>query len=75
MRFYQSYVSVRLLCVVFSASEHCEQYVRRGRIYELTFLDREITRLNREQKKLFNKALTAKAVAAQALIKANRYIK
>jgi hypothetical protein len=75
MRFYQSCIFARLLYVVFFSFKYCEQYVRRGRTYELTPPDREITRLNREQKELFNKALTAKAVAAQALIKANRYTK
>jgi hypothetical protein len=64
MRLYQSYISARFLCVVFSASEYCEQYIRRDRSCELTFLDREITRLNREQKKLFNKASIVKAVVA-----------
>jgi hypothetical protein len=75
MRPCQSCISVRLLCVVFSAFKYCEQYIRRGRIYKLAPPDREITRLNREQKELFNKALAAKAVAVQVLIKANRYIK
>jgi hypothetical protein len=64
MRFYQSCISARLLYVVFSASEYCEQCVRRGRFCELAPSDREITRFNREQKELFNKASAAKAVAA-----------
>jgi hypothetical protein len=75
MRPCQSCVSARLLCVVSSASEHCEQCVRRGRSCELAPPDREITRLDREQKELFDKASAAKAVAAQALAKANRYTK
>jgi hypothetical protein len=75
MRPYQSYVLARLLYIVSSASKYCEQYIRRGRIYELTPLNREITRLDREQKELFNKASVAKAIAVQALIKTNRYIK
>jgi hypothetical protein len=75
MRPCQSCVSARLLCVVSSASEHCEQCVRRGRTCELAPPDREITRLDREQKELFDKASAAKAVAAQALAKANRYTK
>jgi hypothetical protein len=68
-------VSARLFYVVSSAFKYCEQCVRRDRICELTPPDREIIRLNREQKELFNKALTAKTVAAQALAKANRYTK
>jgi hypothetical protein len=75
MRPYQSCVFARLLYVVSSVSEHCEQYVRRGRICELALPNREITRLNREQKELFDKASATKTVAAQALAKANRYIK
>jgi hypothetical protein len=75
MRLCQSYIFIRLFCVVSSVSEHCEQYVRRDRICELTFLDREITHFDREQKELFDKALTVKAVTAQVLIKANRYTK
>jgi hypothetical protein len=75
MRPYQSCVSARFLCVVSSIFKYCEQYVRRGRSCELAPLDWEIIRLDREQKELFDKALAAKAVAAQALTKANRYTK
>jgi hypothetical protein len=75
MRSCYSCVSAGLLCIVSSASEHCEQCVRRDRICELAPPDREITRLDREQKELFNKASAAKAIAAQAFAKANRYIK
>jgi hypothetical protein len=48
MRPYQSCVFARFLCVVFSVSKYCEQYIRRDCICELASLDREIIRLDRK---------------------------
>jgi hypothetical protein len=48
MRPYQSCVFARFLYVVFSASEYCEQCIRRDRTCELALLDRKIIRLDRK---------------------------
>jgi hypothetical protein len=56
MRFYQSCVSRQVLYVMFSESEHCKQYVRFYRQYDLASSHKKIKRLYRQEKELFNKA-------------------
>jgi len=63
MRPCQSCASRQVLCVMSSESEHCEQCVRFNRQCDLASPHKEMERLHRQEKELFNKAQEAKTKA------------
>jgi hypothetical protein len=63
MRPCQSCASRQMLYVISSESEYCEQYIRFNRQCDLASPHKEIERLYRQKKELFNKAQKAKTKA------------
>jgi hypothetical protein len=63
MRPCQSYASRQIFYIMSSESEHCEQYIRFNRQYDLASPYKKIERLYRQKKKLFNKTQKIKTKA------------
>jgi hypothetical protein len=66
-------ISRNLLYIIFNLSEHCEQYFRNKRFYELTLPNAEMERLLRQKRELFDKIIKVKTKITR-FIKQHRLI-